>query len=117
MGGHSRSCGGYEDALHEFAHDRLYSTLAGALGRLGLVRFQLGNLTGAEADLRRSREIAEHVFAPNDPNLQAGLLNHAAVLRKLNRKSEASRLEQRAKSTPGPDKRESKPPLPIHAIR
>jgi len=59
---------------------------------------KLGRMDDAESFYRRALAILEKREGPDHPHVAAALFNYAALLRKMKRKGEARRMEDRARS-------------------
>jgi len=73
-------------------------TVAAVWNNLAGLYQQLGRMTDAETSYQRSLAILEKQDGPDHRELAAALLNYASLLRKMKRKGEARRSEERAKA-------------------
>ena len=71
--------------------------VAKALNSLALTYGAQGRNSEAEPLFKRSLAIREKVLGPEHPAVAESLENYSALLRKLNRESEAATMEERAK--------------------
>lgn len=72
--------------------------VAQALNSLALTYGAQGRYSEAEPIFKRSLAIREKVLGPEHPAVAESLENYSALLRKLNRESEAAAMEERAKA-------------------
>ena len=72
--------------------------MAGSLNSLAGFYNDQGRFAEAELFYRRALDILEKALGPRHPEVAASLEGYAQVLRKLKRKAEASKLEDRAKA-------------------
>jgi tetratricopeptide (TPR) repeat protein len=72
--------------------------LAKALNNHGVLCSLVGRLAEAESHLKKALAVAEKALGPDHPSMAGILSNYAAVLRQMRRKTEARKLEKRAKA-------------------
>ncbi len=72
--------------------------MATSLNNLALLYEAQGKYAEAEPLYGRALAILEKTLGPDHPNVAQSLENYAALLREINRKTEAAELEARAKA-------------------
>ena len=86
--------------------------------RLAQLYQRMGRAADAESCFERSLEILEKAAGPDHPDVAAILLDYADLLRRMKRKSEARRLEGRAKAILARRQPpQSNVPLPVNSVR
>jgi tetratricopeptide (TPR) repeat protein len=70
--------------------------LAGSLDALGVVYWRNGRMREAEACAGQAAAMAEAIYGPDHPYVGYYLANYAAILKQLNRKTEAAKAAKRA---------------------